>query len=124
MTVAIVSCLPGDKVPLHVHHRSREVFLCLKGRFALRWNEGTTDETTLEPFDMIDVPVGVYRQFENVGQEPGLLLAIITDEQEDEPGDVAIAPEERSRFAERFGPAILERLTATTGMLFTDPPTE
>lgn len=124
MTVGIVSCRPGDKVLLHVHHRSREVFLCLKGRFALRWNEGATDETTLEPFDMIDVPVGVYRQFENVGQEPGLLLAIITDEHEDEPGDIAIAPEDRARFAERFGPAILEKLTAATGLLFTDPPTK
>ncbi|WP_437992232.1 cupin domain-containing protein [Sorangium sp. So ce145] len=124
MSVGIVSCRPGDKVPLHAHRRSREVFLCLTGRFALRWNEGAMDETTLEPFDMIDVPVGVYRQFENVGQEPGLLLAIITDEHEDEPGDIVIAPEDRARFAERFGPAILEKLTATTGMLFTDPPTE
>lgn len=124
MSVGIVSCRPGDKVLLHVHHRSREVFLCLTGRFALRWNEGATDETTLEPFDMIDVPVGVYRQFENVGQEPGLLLAIITDEHEDEPGDIAIAPEDRARFAERFGPAILEKLTAATGLLFTDPPTK
>ncbi|WP_437590515.1 cupin domain-containing protein [Sorangium sp. So ce1000] len=124
MSIGIVSCLPGDKVLLHVHRRSREVFLCLKGRFALRWNKGATDETTLNPFDMIDVPVGVYRQFENVGQEPGLLLAIITDEREDEPGDIVIAPEERARFAARFGPAILEKLTAATGLLFTDPPTE
>ncbi|WP_437508518.1 cupin domain-containing protein [Sorangium sp. So ce1099] len=124
MSVAIVSCRPGDKVPLHVHQRSREVFLCLKGRFALRWNEGASEETTLEPFDLIDVPVGVYRQFENVGDEPGLLLAIITDDREDEPGDVAIAPEERARFAERFGPEILEKLTATTGLLFNDPASE
>ncbi len=104
MTVGIVSCRPGDKVLLHVHHRSREVFLCLKAASRCDGTRAPRTRRRSSPFDMIDVPVGVYRQFENVGQEPGLLLAIITDEHEDEPGDIAIAPEDRARFAERQGP--------------------
>jgi uncharacterized RmlC-like cupin family protein len=122
MLVAILDIPPGKKAPLHVHRRSREAFLCLKGRVKLRWNEHGADETILEPLDMIDVPVGVYRDFQCVGDEPALLLAMIRDEREDEPGDVVIAAEERARFAERFGDAILEKLTASTGLHFTDPP--
>lgn len=124
MSVSLADCPPGGKVPLHIHVRSREVFMCLKGAFKIRWNERGEDETTLAPLDMIDVPIGVYREFQNVSDEPGLLLVIITDEREDEPGDIVIAPEERSRFAERFGEATLEKLTASTGFIFNDPAAE
>ncbi len=122
MVVCMLDIPPGGKVPLHVHLRSRETFMCLQGRIRFRWNEHGEDETILEPFDLIDVPVGVYRDFQCAGDQPALLLAIITDEREDEPGDVVAAPEERARFAERFGAAILPKLTAATGLHFTDPP--
>lgn len=122
MVVCVLDIPPGGKVPLHAHLRSRETFMCLKGRIRFRWNDHGQDETFLEPFDLIDVPVGVYRDFQCAGAEPALLLATITDEREDEPGDVVVAPEERARFAERFGAAILPKLTAATGLHFTDPP--
>lgn len=122
LLVAVLELGPGQKAPLHVHLRSREIFVCLRGRVRFRWNEHGADETILEPFDLIDVPLGVYRDFQCDGSEPALLFAIITDEREDEPGDVVIASEERERFAARFGPAILPRLTAATGLYFTDPP--
>lgn len=124
LSVAMLEISPGQKAPLHVHRRSHEAFVCLKGQVKFRWNEQGAEETILDPFDMIDFPVGVYRDFQCVGDEPALLLGIITDEREEEPGDISIAPEERARFAERFGGEILEQLTAATGLLFTDPPGE
>ena len=122
MVVCLLDIPPGGKVPLHAHLRSRETFMCLQGRIRFRWNEQGQDETFLDPFDLIDVPIGVYRDFQNAGDQQALLLAIITDEREDEPGDVVVAPEERVHFADRFGAAILPKLTAATGLHFTDPP--
>lgn len=122
MFMAILEIQPGRKGPMHVHLRSREIFICLKGRVKFLWNEAADEEAILEPFDLIDVPLGVYRDFQGMGDEPALLLAIIMDEREDEPGDVVIAPEVRARFAARFGEEILPKLTAATGLHFTDPP--
>lgn len=121
LSVALLELAPGQKAPLHVHLRSREAFVCLRGRVTLRVNERAAEEVILAPFDMIDVPVGAYREFRCEGDEPALLLGIITDEHEDEDGDIVIAAEERARFADRFGAAILDKLTAATGMQFTDP---
>lgn len=122
LSVALVELSPGRKAPLHVHLRSHEAFVCLRGRVKFRVNERAAEEVILAPFDMIDVPVGAYREFQCADDEPALLLGIITDDREDEDGDIVIAPEERARFTAQFGPAILDELTAATGMHFTDPP--
>jgi uncharacterized RmlC-like cupin family protein len=124
LNVYMLDIPPGGRVPLHVHLRSHEAFLCLKGRVKFRWNDHGEDEAILEPLDMIDVPVGLYRNFQCVGEERALLLCIISDEREDEPGDVVIAPEESARLVERHGHAVLERLTAATGVRFTHPARE
>lgn len=121
LSVALIELSPGQKAPLHVHLRSREAFVCLRGRVRFRVNEHAAEEVILAPFDMIDVPVGTYRDFQCADDEPALLLGIITDEREDDDGDIVIAPEERARFSARFGAEILDKLTAATGMHFTDP---
>lgn len=121
LQVAILELTPGRKAPLHAHLRSHEAFVCLRGRARFRWGERGEDEAILEPFDMIDFPVGVYRDFQCAGDDPALILGIITDDREDAPGDIFIAPEERARFAARFGEDILGPLTAATGLYFTDP---
>jgi quercetin dioxygenase-like cupin family protein len=124
LSVALLELPPGQKAPLHVHLRSHEAFVCLRGRVRFRVNERDAEEVILAPFDMIDIPVGVYRDFQCADDEPALLLGIITDDREDDDGDIVIAPEERARFADRFGPAILDELSAATGMHFTDPGTD
>jgi mannose-6-phosphate isomerase-like protein (cupin superfamily) len=122
LSVALLEMSPGQKAPLHVHLRSREAFVCLRGRVKFRLGEHATEEVILAPFDMFDVPVGIYRDFQCADDEPALLLGIITDEREGDDGDIVIAPAERARFVARFGCAILDKLSAATGMHFTDPP--
>lgn len=124
LAVGILEIPPGQKVALHVHFRSREAFLCLRGRVKFCWNDGGAEETVLEPFDMISVPLRVYRGFQCVGDEPALLLAIVTDEDEGTLGDIFVGHDDRERFAERFGRGVLEKLTAATGFHFTDPASE
>lgn len=121
LQIALIELPPGQKAPLHVHFRSHEAFVCLRGRVRFCWGDEGADEAILEPFDMIDFPVGVHRDFQSADEQTALILGIITDEQEDAPGDIFIAPAERARFAARFGGEILERLTAATGLYFTDP---
>lgn len=122
LSVAILEIPPGQGVPLHVHLRSREAFVCLAGRARIRWNDDGEHATFLEPFDMIDLPPGVYRDYQCDGDRPVLLLGILTDPDEDDPADdILIAPVERARFAARHGHEVLARLTAATGMRFTDP---
>lgn len=121
LAVVMLDIPPGQGIGLHVHFRSREAFLCLRGRVKFRFNDHGAEHAVLGPWDMISVPLGVYRSFECEGDEPALLLAIVTDEKEGEPEDVFAAPEERERFAARFGGDILEKLTAATGVHYTEP---
>lgn len=116
LSVAIFELQPGQKVPLHVHFRSHEAYVCLKGRVRFRWNDHGEHEAILEPFDMIDFPLGLYRDFQCADDEAALILGIVTDEKDDYPGDIVVAPHERAGFVERFGPEVVERLSVSTGL--------
>jgi len=52
-TVNMVRCPPGDSPLLHAHHTTRETFLCMNGRFAIKWGDEGEHEITLDPYDMI-----------------------------------------------------------------------
>lgn len=73
---------PGNGARLHAH-RLPEVFVVLKGRFAIIWGERGEHEVELGEFDTISVPVNVMRTFRNIGDGEGLLQAIY-----DGPGEV------------------------------------
>src|SRR3546814_17276831 len=74
MIVAIVRCSPGQGPYLHAHYNTYENFICLTGRFRIRWGDAGEHETFLEPWDMIAVPKGVVRTFENAGDADPLIL--------------------------------------------------
>lgn len=109
LSVIIAECPPGDSPMLHAHHRTEESFLCLDGRFRIRYGDKGEHETFLEPYDMISVPVGVVRQFENVTDKPARLLVIIAGQDEDDFNDVEYTPEEADRMRARFGDEMVDR---------------
>lgn len=64
----------GSGAALH-RHPTEEVFIAAKGPWEIFWLEGDTEhQVTLEPGDIINVPIGVYRGFRNAGGDADALL--------------------------------------------------
>ncbi len=59
-------------------HRTAEVFFVLKGRWRFFWGRyGTAGDVILEEGDIFNIPTGVFRGFENVGTDYGMIMAIL-----------------------------------------------
>jgi uncharacterized RmlC-like cupin family protein len=108
ISVLIAECPPGDKPLLHAHHHTVENFMCLTGRFRVRWGTGGREHVDLEPFDMISVPPGVDRQFENVSGDDARLLVIITGASRDDYNDISMPPEVTDLIRSRFGQDVID----------------
>jgi uncharacterized RmlC-like cupin family protein len=117
LTVNICECPPGNGPMLHAHQRTRETFLCLRGRFEVRWGDRGEQRTTLEEFDMIAVPPNVSRAFTNVGDATAYLLVMIQGGNDDL-SDVAYAPEVGDEIARRYGAEVKQRFETTLGWNF------
>ncbi len=73
-------------------HRTAEVFTVLKGKWRFFWGRwGTAGEVVLEQGDLFNIPTGMFRGFENIGQEYGMLQAILGGD--DAGGGVVWAPQ-------------------------------
>jgi len=68
----------GHGAALH-RHPTEEVFIAAKGAWEVFWLEGESERTiTLEPGDIVNVPIGVYRGFRNAGDDPeATLIAVV-----------------------------------------------
>ena len=68
----------GHGAALH-RHPTEEVFIAAKGPWEVFWLEGAIERTiTLEPGDIVNVPIGVYRGFRNAGDDPeATLIAVV-----------------------------------------------
>ena len=68
----------GHGAALH-RHPTEEVFIAAKGPWEIFWLEGDTErQVTLQPGDIINVPIGIYRGFRNAGDDPeATLIAIV-----------------------------------------------
>ena len=108
ISVLVAECPPGDKPLLHAHHHTVENFMCLTGRFRIRWGDGGREHIDLEPFDMISVPPGVDRQFENVSDDDARLLVVITGESRDDYNDISMPPEVTELIRSRFGQEVID----------------
>ena len=76
---------------LHTH-RTAEVFFVLKGRWRFFWGRnGNAGEVTLEAGDLINIPTHLFRGFENIGTDYGMIMAILGGN--DSGGGVIWAPE-------------------------------
>ncbi|MGI9357113.1 MAG: cupin domain-containing protein [Rhizobiaceae bacterium] len=68
---------PKCRNSLH-SHRTAEVFFVLKGRWRFFWGRwGKAGEVTLEEGDIINIPTGIFRGFENIGNDYGMIMAIL-----------------------------------------------
>ncbi len=68
---------PKCRNSLHVH-RTAEVFFVLSGRWRFFWGRfGKAGEVTLTEGDIINIPTGIFRGFENIGTDYGMIMAIL-----------------------------------------------
>ena len=82
---------PRCRNSLH-SHRTAEVFFVLKGRWKFFWGRwGTAGEVTLTEGDIINIPTGIFRGFENIGTDYGMIMAILGGD--DAGGGVIWAPQ-------------------------------
>ena len=82
---------PKCRNSLH-SHRTAEVFFVLKGRWRFFWGRtGKAGEVTLEEGDIFNIPTGIFRGFENIGSDYGMLMAILGGD--DAGGGVIWAPQ-------------------------------
>jgi len=73
-------------------HRTAEVFFVLKGRWRFFWGRwGTAGEVVLEEGDIFNIPTGIFRGFENIGTDYGMIMAILGGD--DAGGGVTWAPQ-------------------------------
>ncbi len=59
-------------------HRTAEVFFVLFGKWRFFWGiNGDAGEVILEKGDIFNIPTGIFRGFENIGESYGMLMAIL-----------------------------------------------
>lgn len=75
-SITYVGAEPGKGAALHAHE-TIEVFIPLVGKWAAYWGADGDKEIELDLFDVISFPPGIYRGFRNIGDGPGMLMAII-----------------------------------------------
>lgn len=82
---------PKCRNSLHDHHTA-EAFFVLKGRWRFFWGRwGDAGEVTLEEGDIFNIPTGIFRGFENIGTDYGMIMAFLGGD--DAGGGVMWAPQ-------------------------------
>ena len=68
---------PKCRNSLH-SHRTAEAFFVLKGRWRFFWGRwGTAGEVVLEEGDIFNIPTGIFRGFENIGLDYGMIMSFL-----------------------------------------------
>jgi uncharacterized RmlC-like cupin family protein len=111
LALTIAECPPGDGPGLHVHEHTVENFFCLSGKFRISWGDKGEDSITLDPMDMVSVPPGISRRFENVSNELGRLLVIIQIPSGEQIDNVSYTPGVGAEMEQQFGKETVERLS-------------
>jgi len=82
---------PKCRNSLH-SHRTAEVFFALRGRWRFFWGRhGNAGEVVLEEGDIINIPTGIFRGFENISTDYGMIMAVLGGD--DAGGGVIWAPQ-------------------------------
>lgn len=82
---------PKCRNSLH-SHRTAEVFFVLSGRWRFFWGRwGKAGEVILEEGDIFNIPTGIFRGFENIGTDYGMIMAVLGGD--DAGGGVIWAPQ-------------------------------
>src|ERR1700730_11373866 len=93
----------GHGAALH-RHPTEEVFIAVKGPWEVFWLEGDAERViTLQPGDIVNVPIGIYRGFRNGGGDPqATMIALVGGP---DPGKVDWHPSVLES-ARRTGPSV------------------
>ena len=68
---------PKCRNSLH-DHNTAEAFFVLKGRWRFFWGRwGNAGEVVLEEGDIFNIPTGIFRGFENIGTDYGMIMAFL-----------------------------------------------
>ncbi len=82
---------PKCRNSLH-SHRTAEVFFIGSGKWRFFWGRwGDAGEVVLEKGDIFNIPTGIFRGFENIGDDYGMIMAILGGD--DAGGGVIWAPQ-------------------------------
>lgn len=82
---------PHCRNSLHIHSTA-EVFFVLKGTWRFFWGRwGNAGEVTLQEGDIFNIPTGIFRGFENIGIDYGMIMAVLGGD--DAGGGVVWAPQ-------------------------------
>ena len=93
---------PKNGSGLHSHTTS-EVFLIYSGKWRFYWGAKGKDETILSAGDIISMPTNMFRAFENIGDDEGLIFVVLGG---DNPGTITWVPDVLIR-AKETGMALL-----------------
>jgi quercetin dioxygenase-like cupin family protein len=67
----------GNGAALH-RHPTEEVFIALHGPWEVFWLEGEEERRLrLEPGDLVNVPIGIYRGFRSLSDDPAAVLIAV-----------------------------------------------
>ncbi len=94
---------PKNGSGLH-SHTTAEVFLIYSGSWRFYWGAQGKEEIILKAGDIISMPTNMFRAFENVGKEEGLIFVVLGG---DDPGIITWVPDVL-RKAKETGMALLD----------------
>lgn len=89
--MAILTMRKGIRPATHAHPYN-EVFMPLDSTFTFFWGENIEESVVLGPYDVISVPAGVFRTFENMEEREGHVMAIF--DYADDPHANVVVPAE------------------------------
>jgi len=102
LAVSIVSCPSNQGPGNHVHQFTYENFMPLSGRWRIFWGDESEHHVDLNQWDMVSVPPGAMRRFENLSDERANMLVMAYGEGKLD-NDVYVPPEEIARLRDQFG---------------------
>jgi uncharacterized RmlC-like cupin family protein len=103
--LSVSTLSPGIRPTVHSHPYN-EVFMPLNARFRLLWGEDLGESLDLDPFDVVSVPAGVFRTFENLDAHDGCMMAIF-DHGGDPHTGIVVPPDVFERFYKGWNPGMI-----------------
>ena len=101
-TTMFISVMPPGQGPcLHDHNETYETFIVLQGTIEYRVGDPVEHKRVLNKWDVFSCPPGVYREFNNVGDEEAVQLTVLTGPIERD--DVTMPDSVRERVENEFG---------------------
>jgi uncharacterized RmlC-like cupin family protein len=109
--LSISTLSKGIRPTVHSHPYN-EVFMPLNARFRLFWGDALDESIDLAPFDLVSVPAGVFRTFENLDEHDGFMVAIF-DHGGDPHTGIVVPPDVYEKFYRGWNPGMVGVQTPT-----------